>query len=299
MPSTPQPHESSAIAFGISAVLLWSTVATGFKLGLGVLATDQLLLLGTAISWLVFLLAVVWRRSLAVSRNDFILAIGLGLINPWAYYLVLFAAYDRLPAHIAQPLNYTWAITLAILAVPILKQRLNGRTLVGIGTSYLGVVALLNLSSAAEHDSLDYFGVALALGSTVLWALYWLLNTRSQSDPASMMFVSFSVGLPIVFVTCMAGSGLPSVTGEAMIYGTWVGLVEMGVTFLLWQQALKRTRNTAKIGQLIFLSPFLSLFFIGWFIGEDISAGAVGSLALIVLGIGVANSAPRPSGQYT
>ena len=36
------------------------------------------------------------------------------------------------PAHIAQPLNYTWAITLALLAVPLLKQPLTRRMLAGI-----------------------------------------------------------------------------------------------------------------------------------------------------------------------
>ena len=60
-----------------------------------------------------------------------------------AYYLILFAAYDRLPAHIAQPINYTWAITLALLAVPLLGQRLSKRTLTGILISYLGVVLLV------------------------------------------------------------------------------------------------------------------------------------------------------------
>jgi hypothetical protein len=32
----------------------------------------------------------------------------------------LFEAYDRLPAQVAQALNYTWALTLTLLAVPVL-----------------------------------------------------------------------------------------------------------------------------------------------------------------------------------
>ena len=46
--------ERLALGFGLGAVLLWSTVATGFKLGLEQLAVEQLLWLGSLISWLVF-----------------------------------------------------------------------------------------------------------------------------------------------------------------------------------------------------------------------------------------------------
>lgn len=282
-----QPRESTAIAFGLGAVVLWSTVATGFKLGLAVLAVEQLLLLGSTISWFVFLGAVVWQGRLQISGKDLWLAVALGVINPWAYYLVLFAAYDRLPAHIAQPLNYTWAITLALLAVPLLGQALTKRSLLGIFVSYAGVVALLNLSSASD-GAWDAIGIALALASTVLWALYWLANTRSESDPASMMFVSFSVGVPLVFATCVYGPGLPELSATTLSYGAWIGLVEMGVTFLLWQRALKLTHDAARMGQLIFLSPFLSLLLIHYFLGEDITLGAVASLVVIVLGIVIA-----------
>jgi drug/metabolite transporter (DMT)-like permease len=285
-----QPRETSAIVYALCAVLLWSTVATGFKLGLEILAVAQLLLIGTAISWFVFLCAVVVTRSFRMSPGDFRLAVLLGVLNPWAYYLILFSAYDRLPAHIAQPLNYTWAIKLALLAVPVLKQKLTPRAGGGILLSYVGVVALLNTATPPDSGSWDYLGVVLALTSTLLWAVYWLVNTRSQGNPASMMFVSFSAGLLLVFVTCVLGPGLPALTSRTLTYGAWVGVVEMGITFLLWQQALRRTANTAKIGQLIFLSPFISLVLIHFVLGEQISIGTVGSLVVIVIGIAITQS---------
>ena len=62
-----QPYnERSALLFGLSAVLLWSTVATGFKLGLRVLEPVQLLWLGSMISFAFFgscfLVTRAWRR---------------------------------------------------------------------------------------------------------------------------------------------------------------------------------------------------------------------------------------------
>ena len=151
----------SAVAPALICVLLWSTVASGFKLGLEHFAVEQLLFLGTCISWLVFLCYAIVTNQLALAASDRALAVGLGLINPTAYYLILFAAYDRLPAHIAQPINYTWAITLALLAVPILGQRLTLRSLWGILTSYLGVVILVTTTPGRLDQSVPRRGSGL------------------------------------------------------------------------------------------------------------------------------------------
>jgi len=267
------------------AVLLWSTVATGFKLGLAVLAPVQLLFAGTVVSTAVFVAAATAKRSWRIDRRTLAEAACLGVLNPFLYYLVLFEAYDRLPAQIAQPLNYTWAITLALLAVPVLGQPLSRRTLAGIAVSYAGVVVLLTRGTLTGIAEIDWLGVALALGSTVLWASYWLINARSTASPANLMALSFVIALPLVFAACALGPGLPQLDRHTIVYGAWVGLIEMGVTFLLWQKAMRLTRQAARIGQLIFLSPFLSLILIGLVLGEPIHATSVLGLLIIVAGL--------------
>ena len=139
-------RERQALFAGLSAVLLWSTVATGFKLGLAQLTALQLVLLGSTVSTLIFAVAFM----LSPVRNT-VRGIGpllkeaapLALINPLLYYPAVLAGYDRLPAQIAQPLNYTWAVVLALLAVPLLKQPLSRRLLWGIAISYAGAVLVV------------------------------------------------------------------------------------------------------------------------------------------------------------
>lgn len=221
----------------------------------------------------------------------------LGLVNPFLYYVVLFAAYERLPAQIAQPLNYTWAVVLALLAVPVLKQRLAPRTLAGIVVSYAGVVVLVSENPIEPGVPLDATGIALALASTVLWAGYWLANARCRSEPLALMFWSFSAGLPAVALACAAGPGWPPFTLPTLAFGGWVGLVEMGVTFLLWRRALSLTASAARVGQLVFLSPFLSFVIIALVLGEPLGWRSVAGLAVIVAGLLVTGmpSAARPA----
>jgi len=285
-------NERLALACALGAVLAWSTVATGFKLGLRVLQPLQLLWLGALISLVFFATTLLatgrWRMLAGLGARDWRRVAGLGLLNPFLYYFILFEAYDRLPAQIAQPLNYTWAIMLAILAVPILGQPLTRRTLLGIVVSYAGVVVLLAQGHFDGVARVDALGVVLALASTLLWALYWLANVRLKVDALALMTGSFAVGVPAIGLACAVIEGLPALDAQALGYGAWVGLIEMGVTFVLWQTAMRRTAHAGRIAQLIFLSPFLSLLLIDRVLGEAVSPSSVAGLGLIVAGLLIA-----------
>ncbi len=281
-------RQSRAYLFGISAVLLWSTVASAFKLSLRYLEPIQLLFYATIASLLV-LFALLLRqghlqRLLHTTRRDLVLCAALGLLNPCLYYWVLFKAYDLLPAQEAQPLNYTWAITLSILAVPLLKQRLRRLDLLAISVSYFGILVIATHGAPLALHFSNGYGVLLALGSTLIWSLFWIFNTRSRMEPVVGLFLNFLFALPVIaLITGLTtGFGFDSVYG---LYGAaYVGLFEMGVTFVLWLNALRLTNSTAKVANLIFLSPILSLFLIHVIVGEDIHWSSGVGLLLIIAG---------------
>ena len=289
-PIAKQKLERRALMLGMTAIVMWSTVATAFKLALDVVTTNQLLLLGTGCSWIIFAIARSVRRQFHLPQRFWSSVALLGVLNPLCYYAILFVAYDRLPAHIAQPLNYTWAITLAILAIPILGQRLSMQTLCGILISYGGVLVLLG--GHVGITSFDGLGIGLAMGSTLIWASYWLLSTRlSQQAEAPeatlVMFWSFTFALPLVTALCLATDGLPALNLQTIGYGIWVGAFEMGLSFICWQSALRLTDNVSRMGQLIFLSPFLSLVLIYLILGESFGSNVFIGLAVIVAGLAV------------
>ena len=115
-----------ALLLGLAAVFLWSTVATAFKIALRYLDVFQLLLIASTVSAVTLLLVVLYRRQghllFAYLRDTPGYFLAVALLNPCIFYLVLFTAYDLLPAQQAQAINYTWAITLALMAVPLLGQ---------------------------------------------------------------------------------------------------------------------------------------------------------------------------------
>ena len=282
----------SDILLALAAVALWSTVASAFKLGLSLYTPLQLVTLSVAIAAVFFLtlsLATgrLEHRALeALSESGALRrAMGLGLLNPLLYYLMLFAAYDRLPAQIAQPVNYTWSIMLALLAVPLLGQKLRAIQVAAMLVSYLGVLVIVIPAAGSDTLPLSWFGLFLALASTLIWASYWLLNARDSGEPVTMMTISFMTASPLLLALCFAIDGWPRLSMQGFGYALWTGLAEMGLGFLFWQLALRKTQRAAFLGQLIFLAPFVSLVLIHYVLNEPVQSTSVIGLAIIVAGL--------------
>lgn len=282
-------NERQATLFGLSAVLLWSTIATAFKLSLRHLSPIELLLFSgfftTVLLGVILLLQGKFGLAFRGRRQDYLMSIGLGFLNPFLYYLILLKAYDLLPAQQAQPLNYTWAITLSLLAVPLLKQRVVWQQWLALLISYCGVLVISTEGKPFSLEFTEPFGVALALASTVIWALYWIFSTRDRRDPVVGLFVNFLCGFPFVLIYYLVSSDLRWPAVEGLLGAAYVGTFEMGVCFVLWLLALKKTRNAARISNLIFISPFISLVLIHFLVGEEILPATFFGLILIVAGL--------------
>ena len=282
-------QETRATLLALGAVLLWSTVATAFKLSLEYMQPIQLLAWASVVSLLTLGAMVVASGQLpallATARRDAVRSLVLGLCNPFLYYVVLFEAYDRLPAQEAQPLNYTWAFTLALLSIPLLGQRLSRWDVIGGLIAYSGVWVIATRGDILAPEFANPVGVLLALGSTVLWALYWIGSARDHRPPLVALFSNFTMATPVVLLVCALTAGLMPDDWRGLVGAAYVGMFEMGLAFALWLGAMRLTSSASRIGTLIFLSPFLSLVFIRLLVGEHIMPSTFVGLGLIVLGL--------------
>jgi drug/metabolite transporter (DMT)-like permease len=290
-------RQGKAYAYALVTVFFWSTAATAFKLSLRFLDPVQLLFYANIVSILTLLIVLVIQKKLHLlskySKQDLGRCTLLGLLNPFLYYLVLLKAYDLLPAQEAQPLNYTWAIMLAILSVPLLKQKLGLKEFCAILISYFGVVIISTHGDVLSLRFSNTVGVLLALGSTVIWALYWIYNTKDKNDPVASLFLSFCFAFPPVLLATMVLSSLEAVPMPGLLGAAYVGVFEMGIAFVLWLKALKLSTTTARVGTLIFFAPFLSLVFIHFLVGEDIRTATIVGLIFIVVGSALQQLAGR------
>jgi len=293
-------NQRKAYGYALLTVLLWSTVASAFKITLRYLSFMEMLFLASLTSTVaVFaILCVQGKISLLrrVSRREWLRSAGLGFLNPFAYYLILFKAYDLLPAQEAQPLNYTWPIMLVLLSAVILRQRIRAASLAAILLSFAGVLIVSTRGDLTGLRFTNPAGAALALGSSILWALFWLFNVKDARDEVLKLLLSFALGTAYTFTALVLFAPLRPLPPAGLLGACYVGLFEMGITFVFWLKALTLSRTTAQVSNLIYLSPFLSLFFIAVTVGEAILPSTVVGLALIVSGVVLQRGLSDPEG---
>lgn len=292
-------NQKRATLLALSAVLLWSTVASVFKLSLRVLRPDPLLFWSALASTLVLGIALGLQRKLGttfrVTRRELLLSAVQGLLNPFLYYVILFRAYDRLPGQMAQPLNYTWALAIALLSVPMLKQKIRPASFLALLVSLFGVAVISTRGDLRTLRVEEPLGVGLAVGSSIIWALYWILNLRDRREATGKLFLGFCFGTAFTFLFCVVTGASLTLPLPGALGATYIGLFEMGLTFLLWLGALRLSRTTAAVSNLIFLSPFVSLFLLRAFVNEPLHPSSFFGLAAIVGGIILQQRASAPA----
>jgi drug/metabolite transporter (DMT)-like permease len=268
-------------------------MATAFKWALIYSSPMQLITTAATVSWLFFAvsLAIGGRlsRVIEVPRALLWRCLILGLLNPALYYWILFQAYDLLPAQDAMAINYTWGLTLPLIAA-LFSKIVPTRSEVGLALlSYLGILIIVTDGDLSAFEFNAPVGVLLALTSTVIWGLSWVLNSRfvdnHQLDPQVTLFLNFTAATPVLWLITVLTDGVMAMTWASILSGLYVGLFEMGIAFILWMSALRLTDNPIRVSSLIFLAPPISLVLITTVLGEPISQSTLLGLVVILLGL--------------
>ena len=281
---------TQAILLALAAVLSWSTVATAFKVALTYLTHFEMLLIASITSLFIFAVVLTFQRKWGLVRQttskQWKQLAFQGFLNPAAYYLILFKAYDMLPAQVAQPVNYAWPIVLLILLAIFAKQPIPSKKYIGMIISMAGVVMISLGTGQLSGMSVPINGVLLAALSAFFWAGYWMVNNKFKHsiDAIVALFGSFLCGsLYLIASIPFFGFSIPNLNG--LLAGMYVGGFEMAIPFICFGIAMRITSNPALINQLCYLSPFLSLFFIAVVLQEPIVITTYIGLGLIVAGI--------------
>jgi len=280
-------NQNKAYIFAAIAVLFWSTASTSFKITLRYLNTIEMLFYSSLSATIALLIIVIFQRKtkkiFKSGRKEILNSAILGFMNPFFYYIILFKAYTLLPAQIAQPLNFIWPIMIVILSIPILKQKIPLKSLLAISISFIGVLLISTKGRLFNLRIDEPYGVFLALSSSIIWALFFIINVRNKKDEVIRLFLSFTFGCIYTFILLYPNISLPPLPG--ILGAVYIGLFEMGITFVIWIKALKYSRTTAQVNNLIYLTPFLSLIVISSVIKERILLSSIIGIMFIIGGI--------------
>lgn len=233
-------------------------------------------------------MAAVSRQRVAPLRRELLPLFGVGLLQIAFPMGLGVYGLQYLGAGRATVLVYTmqlWALPLGWL---ILKERLTGWRVAGGILGFAGIVLFLNPALVNWGDPQVLAGNLMVTVSAVLWGAgsccYRL--RRWQTPQWSQLAWQFLTG-SIVLELLGSAFGIPHrVEWNRLVIGVMSYNCALAITlaYWLWNRAL-RVLPAAKAGQVASLVPVLAVLISAAFMGERITIGAVGSMALIVGGI--------------
>jgi drug/metabolite transporter (DMT)-like permease len=165
----------------------------------------------------------------------------------------------------------------------LLGEKLSLRSILSLVFSFFGVVLISSQGNPMALEIKSPLGVVLALSSSIAWAFYWILNLRnSKIDTVIRLFLNFFFATIYALIVTIFFPDFWDFNMKGILGSLYVGFFEMGITFVIWLKALTLTESKAKLNNIIYLVPFVSLLFIHFFVGETIYWTTFVGLCVIV-----------------
>jgi drug/metabolite transporter (DMT)-like permease len=266
---------------------------------------------GTAVVLLAIVAIRRERLTLPTSMRELALVLGFGVTGVALVQYFYFVAIDRLPVGIALLLEFTAPVLVALFARFVYRERVRARMWVGIGCS-LGGLALV--AEVWDGLALDAIGVLAGAAAALSLATYFLIGEHSVSvDPPLHVLTKAFVVAAVLWnllapVTRIRHAGLASdrsLSGNlsSLHVPLWAlvgALVLLGtvVPFLTELTALQHLTATDVV-LLGMLEP-VGATVLGWlWFDESLSAPQIVGVAVVLVGIGLAQTARRLAAEST
>lgn len=273
--------------FAATSIVLWSTMPTISKILLKKMDSFQVLCI-SALFASVFLLMVNLltgniKRLKAYTAKDYITTILIGLPGMFLYYVFFYTGTSLMDASQAFIVNYLWPIMSVVFACIIIKEKMTVRGLIAIAMSFIGVIIVTGADILHFNTKILLGAVFCTLGA-ISYGLFSALNQKYNYDKKISMMITLFVTFILTGIINIC-SGKPLELGGGELLGlAWNGMFSIGIATTSWQIALEGG-NTAKISNLAYVTPFLSLIWTSIFLHEKVTVFSIAGLAVIVLGI--------------
>ena len=273
--------------YAASAIFCWSTVATVVKLLLGSFNSMQILSVSTLFAFLALLAVNIISGNIKnlkkYKAKDFLISVLIGLPGTFFYYIFYYAGTSKMAASQAFIINYLWPIMSIVFACIILGERLTPRKCIAVVLSFFGVVVVSSKGIFSNSNGIVLGAVLCFLGA-VSYGVFTALNQKFHYEKRLSMMINYAVTFVLTTIINVSGGNLPQLAPIQVLGFAWNGAATMAIAGTAWMLALE-SGKTAKISNLAYITPFLSLVWTRLVLKEPIAPLSLIGLGLIVLGI--------------
>lgn len=274
--------------YAFVSIFFWSTTTSVSKLLLHSISTIQVMAVSSVFASLFLFLVNLKKGNLkqlkTYTPRDYLVIAGVGFLGMFLYRMLLFMGVARLLASQAMIVNYLWPIMAVLAGCVLLKEKLTARKAIAVMMSFLGVIIVTTGGNLKSLTGTNLSGTLFCAVAAVFYGLFVAINKGLKYDSfVSMMFYNAVAAVCAILGTLFRGEAL-LLTLPQNLGLVWVGVCNTAIGFLAWDLAMK-TGETAKVANLAYITPFLSLVIAYFLLGDPITVWSVGGLMVIVAGI--------------
>ena len=269
------PRDSWLITIlqALLVTFLWSTSWVLVKFGLEDI--PPLIFAGLRYFIAFLVLVVVYLRSSQVgtirrlSRRDWWALISLGLVFYTLTQGTQFLGLKYLPAILFSfILNFTSPV-VALLGIPLLKEKLSWLQWVGMGVFLIGVVVFFHPLWIPVGLALGLvIGVFSMFANSAASIMGRFINRARRIDPLTVTVVSMGVGAITLMGSGLVVEGIPQLDLRSWGIILWLAVVNTAFAFTLWNHTLRTL--TAAESSMINNTMLVQIAILAWvFLGEQ------------------------------
>lgn len=274
--------------YAFVAIAIWSTTATVSKLLLHSYTTMQILLVSATVAaaflFVVNLIKGNLKKLKSYHLRDYLITAGVGVLGTFLYNLFLVLGIDKLLASQAMIINYLWPMMAVVAGCILLKEKMTLRKAIAVVLSFTGVVIVTSNGNLAGIAGSNLIGAGYCVLAAVSYGLFVALNKRLRYDSFLSMMLYYIVSAVVAAIYVIFAGQMPTLSGVQSLGLVWIGMGDYAIAYVSWALAMK-AGETAKIANLAYITPFLSLMVAHFLLGDPITVWSVGGLAVIVAGI--------------
>jgi len=307
--STSAPAGALAVAVASLLFAVNGTVAKlAMQAGLSPTRLVEFRSVGSAVILMTIAVAVV-RRRMRLRRSELVVMAVLGVVGMALVQWLYLVAISRLPVGLALLIEYTAPLMVALWARFVLGETVRPRVWWALVACLAGLALVAQVRPGI---ALDGIGLAAAVGAALCLATYYLLGERlvAHRDPLSTQAWSFALAgvfwlvlLPVWNLqtailaddVALPGSGI---TAPLWVLVVWIVVLGTVVPYTLVLAGLK-VIGAARAGLIGMIEPVAASAAAWVVLGERMSAVQVAGGAVVLVGVGLAETARRSRHDLT